>query len=167
MVAERVPQRRWLVLLAMLLIGLLVAGVFSLWSLANASRWTEHSSRVRLAVAQLLKSVTDAETGARGYVVAGEPAFLDVYETSAVAWKAELDDLRMLVADNSAQQQRVDRLGKVIGARFELLSNLRSRFNSGARGTALTSVMLDGKRVMDEARGYFSEIESEEVRLDE
>ena len=110
---------------------------------------------------------TDGETSVRGYIVAGEPAFLGGYRRAVDAWKPELAALRKLANESPAQQQRLDRLEGTLGGRLEFLADLRKHFDDGARGAELTPMMLDGKRAMDAARAVFSEMETEEVRNDD
>ena len=54
-----------------------------------------------------LAVVTDAETGQRGFVITGDPSYLEPYIAARQGLNAELDDLERLTADHPAQNARV------------------------------------------------------------
>src|SRR5947209_45297 len=144
-------MRRWPlapVLLQLLL--LLLGGIYSLSNLSDATRWVRHTDDVRVALGKLLTTCTDAETGVRGYVVAGEPSFLEPYDRAVSTWDDQLDRVRILTSDNSEQQQRLSRLRQVVGQRLDKLTMTRAAYEAGQRGAELTAAMLSGKRTMDE-----------------
>ncbi|HMC95074.1 MAG TPA: CHASE3 domain-containing protein, partial [Polyangia bacterium] len=72
-VAKKAPILR---LSFVIVVLLLLGAVYSLSSLARATTWVRHTDDVRVAVGHLRSTLLDAETGARGYAVAGERAFL-------------------------------------------------------------------------------------------
>jgi CHASE3 domain sensor protein len=87
--------------------GVVSAGVFVvlLAYLITTMNWVEHSERVIGNANQIGKEMVDMETGLRGYLLAGDEAFLQPYRPSKVA--ANLAGLMKLVEDNPTQ---VDRL---------------------------------------------------------
>ncbi|MBX3628227.1 MAG: CHASE3 domain-containing protein [Rhizobacter sp.] len=81
---------------------------FSTRSLAEADRWNTHTYKVLGLGDQTLSAMVNMETGARGYMLSGEDAFLAPWkegqETFAKAW----DEVKKLTADNAEQQKRLD-----------------------------------------------------------
>jgi len=60
----------------------------------------------------LIAQTVNAENGHRGYVVTADETFLEPYLHVRGAIPAEMEQLRTLIADNPAQQLRLDALGK-------------------------------------------------------
>ena len=56
------------------LAGILVVQILNLLSLAN---WVDHTDRVISQVTMTQKLILDQQTGRRGYMIGGEPKFLD------------------------------------------------------------------------------------------
>jgi len=108
----------------------------------------------------------DGETGVRGYLIAGEKAFLEPYERAVSDWPGQFDQVRSLTSDNALQQQRLSHLEQLIHQRFEMLDIERRAFDRGAREKELVASGLEGKRVMDEIRALLNDMEREEIRLD-
>nr|GEU28343.1 two-component sensor protein histidine protein kinase, putative [Tanacetum cinerariifolium] len=69
--------------------------------------WVEHSERVIGSANEISKEMVDMETGLRGYMLAGDEAFLEPYVLSKPKAAASIETLLKLVEDNPAQ---VDRL---------------------------------------------------------
>ncbi|WP_324288538.1 response regulator [Pedobacter sp. SL55] len=68
----------------------------------------------------------------------------------------------MATKDNAFEQQKLQELRKIIDKRMEiLLSTIQTKKNKGA---ILESVLLEGKRYMDEARQIIRDIRNEEKR---
>ncbi len=59
---------------------------------------------------EILKLLDDAETGQRGYVITGEPRYLEPYHSSRAVIDQRLREVRYLTRDNPRQQHRLDRL---------------------------------------------------------
>jgi CHASE3 domain sensor protein len=74
----------------LLLVLLLLLAIFSLRAQISAAGWVEHSDDVRLATSHLLRTLLDAETAERGYLITLNPQFLEPYERAGETWPAEL-----------------------------------------------------------------------------
>ena len=92
--------------------GVVSAGVFVvlLIYLITTMNWVEHSERVIGSANEISKQMVDMETGMRGYLLAGDEAFLEPYVLSKPKVKASIETLLQLVEDNPAQ---VDRLRNI------------------------------------------------------
>src|SRR5437016_10350922 len=63
-------------------------------------RLVAHTHEVLAALEALQSTVTDAETGQRGYVLTGREQYLEPYRTALKAVPARLARMRSLTADN-------------------------------------------------------------------
>jgi len=125
-----------------------------------------HTQEAVDALNDVLITVLDAETGQRGYLIVGEPAYLEPYYRAVAAMPGQLDRLTALTADDPEQQQRSVRLGQQVAARLDVLKRivaLRQRDAEAARRALLGG---DGKPEMDAVRATVAEMEEvEKARL--
>jgi signal transduction histidine kinase len=78
--------------------------------LAVDAAWVGHTFEV-IETAQRLRAITsDAERAQRGYLLTGDPAFLQAYESRVVHSRELLEQFRQLTADNREQQRRIPNL---------------------------------------------------------
>ena len=90
--------------LALLVAGLSVFLLFNqVATLGRARAWVYHSRAVIEASQQLRSSIEDAEQGERGYLVTGDPAYLEPYSRASAELPTEESQLQALVADNPAR----------------------------------------------------------------
>src|SRR5215207_3635809 len=76
---------------------------YAIDSQAVAAEWVSHTFAVKGRIASLLSSVKDAETSQRGYILTGNPAYLEPFENAAKTLPGELKALTELTIDNPAQ----------------------------------------------------------------
>ncbi len=109
-------------------------------------------------IQNLLSSTKDAETGQRGYLLTGEEAYLEPFNSGKTAIDGELNRMRTLIARNVEQQQRLDQLQAVIADKLsELLSTIELR-KAGKSDQAMAIVRTDhGKILMDRIRALVEE----------
>ena len=136
--ARKGTGRCWLTTLLVLFL-LTFGGIYSLFALGRAHAWVMHTDEVRVVLADLQSILVDAESGMRGYAVAGDPTFLEAYDRARSAWEPRFDRLRALTRDNPRQAERLDRLGALLRERFALLEELRSARQAGAPGSRARS----------------------------
>jgi methyl-accepting chemotaxis protein len=132
--------------------------------LVESSFWQAHTQEVLRNSQSILRLMVDAETGARGFVITGEDAFLEPVEESSVLLDAAFDDLRRLSADNPAQQARLNRLEGSRRTRIDLLRKLIDKRRTEGAEAALPLVR-EGKREMDDLRKGFEEFDGVELAL--
>ena len=138
----------------------------------NASRliendgWVKHSHQVRTDFALLLSHLKDAETGQRGYVLAGDDSYLAPYRFGTSAVAPTLDGLRKQTADNPNQQRRLGALSPIIETRLaELRESIDLRRNQGLDVALKYVVSGAGKNHMDQVRSIIAEADQEERTL--
>lgn len=96
-------MQRALIFPLILAIGL--AGIF-LWQvrgLLQINKWVDEGDQIISKAEHLGLSVTEMETGVRGYILFGTKDYQDFFQKSEVDIPAEIKDLKNLLADNPAQ----------------------------------------------------------------
>ena len=127
-----------------------------------------HTYQVIGATRAALLAAEDAETGQRGFIITGDPAFLEPYEKARnQAIPASLADLERLLVRNRGQQKRLGRLRDLIHKQFdEIQTTIYARQNRNFEAArVLIESRMGGKDVMDEIRAVVSQMDSEEQKL--
>jgi len=165
---SRVPSRpSWSFLAALGAVVLLMAWtLFALGQLRRASQWVTHTDEVRLGVSRLENGLIDAETSQRGYLVTGEPVFVSRYERAKADWSSAFDAVQRLTADNPRQQNRLAVVHKLIGRRFDEMSDTMNARDRGVPSSRLASELLEGERHSEELRGAIGAVLGEEETLE-
>ena len=87
----------------------------------NEARVT-HTHDVLTSLHLVMSTVKDAETGQRGFIIAGDPIYLKPYDAARAAIATQLDQLQSLVADNPEQADRVRKLRETVDLRLKSLA---------------------------------------------
>jgi len=151
------------------LTALVATGVLSYMNtakLTSTAAWVSHTHQVLEAKEAILSLLKDSETGQRGYLITGEPRYLDPYNNAVTALGQSVSKLRELTADNPAQQQRISALDPLISAKLQELKETIDLRTSAGFDAARKVVLTDkGKQVMDGIRAKLTEIETDERSL--
>ncbi len=125
-----------------------------------------HTHEVLDALAQTLASVTDAETGQRGYVITGDKAYLEPYHAANKRLLELTARLSLLTGDNEYQQAELTKLQALVAGRVGVLEKVIAARDLGgldaARGLVLTG---EGKRQMDAIRAQVAAMQEREQEL--
>ncbi len=156
--------RRLLVALVTPVVLLIAAGAVlgaQVAHMADDARWVEHSNEVIGKTFELQKLIIDQETGVRGFLVNGNRTFLEPY-LKAKPLEA-VKELRALVDDSPAQQDRVDEVRR----RYE---GWLEETRPGIEGTAFDDArsdefMLERKARMDNLRAGVDDLLTVEFGL--
>jgi CHASE3 domain sensor protein len=98
----------------------------------------------------VFSSLKDAETGQRGFLITGKPAYLEPYRVSLDACLMHLTDLRRLSADHPAQHQRLAALALLVAARLsELKERIALRETHGLTGARQPIMTQSGNDLMN------------------
>jgi len=150
----------------LLLAGIGIVAYRGINSLANTSRLVTHTHEVLEHIANVLSLVQDAETGQRGYIITGDEAFLDPYQTGIASVPSVVKELRQLTADNPNQQKRIDEAEPLISAK---LAELKQTIDLRRKGNLEEATKIvhrgEGKKFMDDLRGVMIQMEREERGL--
>lgn len=133
----------------------------------RSAAWVGHTHQVRTGIADVLQSLTDAESAQRGYILTGEPSFLIRIETASALARARMAELDKLTKDNPGQQARLDRLRPRLATRLRLIEQTVALRRTGDAVAAIRTIRTgEGVRAMDDVRQIVAELDAEEVRLE-
>ncbi|HEX7931968.1 MAG TPA: response regulator [Paraburkholderia sp.] len=151
-----------------LLVGLITIGVFVglIAYLVSTTSWAEHSERVVGKANEMLRLAVDRESSMRGFLLTGDESFLGPYENGGPQFKANLDELQRLVADNPLQ---VERLKRIAAIQQRWSGYAESMIDARRRLQEVASVVASGrgKTEFDETRKEFNDFLDVELRLRE
>ncbi len=105
---QALGRRLTIALITPLLLLIAVAGVLGaqILRMTDDAHWLDHSDEVLAKTSGLTKQIIDQETGLRGYLVTGDPLFLQPYRLANPLER--IDQLEALVSDSRAQVSRVE-----------------------------------------------------------
>ena len=159
---------------ALLVVALVADAVLSLHNIrevATSVQWVSHTNEVLTRLETVLSTLKDAETGQRGYLLTGEPAYLEPYRDAVDRLPRQIADLRQVTLDNPAQTVRVLRLDQLASEQLAILRRGldlfalepdRGRALAAARQTVLSG---QGKPTMDAIRGEVDQMQRVEWDL--
>lgn len=134
--------------------------------LIDSADWVTHSHRVLDQLEAMLLTMDDAETGQRGYVIAGQERYLQPYQGARDAAEQRVKSLRELVSDNPIQQHRLDALEPLVASKFaEMQEVIDLRRDKGFEPASKELLTDKGKNEMDAIRKLIAEMEDEENNL--
>jgi methyl-accepting chemotaxis protein len=155
--------------------SILIAGlIVNLVSLASsktqqdATRWTEHTYQVLRAVDDMVAGMVNQETGLRGYLLAGNDAFLEPQKAGELQFKSAFELGKSLTSDNAAQQKRFSDLEALAkGWGTEVLEREISLMRDPSTVDQARAMEIDGagKKYMDSIRTIAKQISDEEASL--
>jgi methyl-accepting chemotaxis protein len=150
----------------LLLAGIGAVAYRSISTLTSTSHLVTHTHQVLEHVAEVLSVVKDAETGQRGYVITGDEAFLEPYQTGTTDLPAIVKELRELTSDNPNQQKRIDEAETLIAAKLaELKQTVELRRKGNLDEVNRIVRGGEGKRYMDSLRAVLAQMDREERDL--
>jgi CHASE3 domain sensor protein len=124
---------------------------------------TLESSAIQAEVSGVFKDLTDMETGQRGYLLTGDPAYLQPYTDAKGRIETNFDSLRARLADRQREQSlesQLESLAKLKQAEIERTITLRQQ---GYRRRSFKLVDTnEGKDYMDEIRRIASSLSAAE-----
>lgn len=153
------------------LAALLAIVAVNLWLVRQARVYSNTVTAARLqrsAVVDLRNMLDDAETGQRGYLLTGDPVYLDPFINAKQSIPAQLDRVRTLMANASEQKGPVAKLVPIVNEKLAELQRAIDLFNAGKRDDALASVRTNqGLVLMQNAKGLLvSIVERAEADID-
>jgi signal transduction histidine kinase len=137
-------------------------------SLREETDRVTHTLEVQRALDAVLYHVTEGDSAARGYLLAGGATPRTEYETSQQELARALERLQDLTRDNPAQQDRLEQLRHAIAVRLERLDQTIAIMQSSGREAALSHAReTDAARARTDIRSIAEAMEhEEEVRLE-
>ncbi|OWA34065.1 hypothetical protein B9G55_17180 [Saccharibacillus sp. O16] len=125
-----------------------------------------HDMEVHDRANQIEKNAVDMETGQRGFIITGEDKYLAPYNTGKADWEANYKALYELVADNPAQQAKLDEIKSKIEEWIQVAGEATISMKRAGDSAGLQQFFVDdpGKQDMDAFRqlvGTFADTEKE------
>jgi methyl-accepting chemotaxis protein len=151
-------------IVVLVLVGVLARQV-SGW-LSETTDWVEHSMEVEATMQKALTRMIDAETGARGFLITGEEAFLEPYVSAQADVTRLLDRAAALTVDNPTQHARIEAARGPAAQRFNGLAiGIEQRRRGVSDDATAKTTLASGKLAMDQLRADFTTISDAEVEL--
>jgi diguanylate cyclase (GGDEF)-like protein/PAS domain S-box-containing protein len=164
--ADRPLLHKGLFVVAIPLSVVVLLGTSFLGALREAdatSAMVERSFLITDTIDDVLLDLVDAETGVRGYLLTGRVEFVEPYVRGSRSVPLDLAELRELVAATPVQAAAVQRLEPVVQERMAILKRILA-MPPEERADVPTSVLLEGKTAMDEARDILGDMTQAEAR---
>ncbi len=161
--------RKLLVSFAIPLFALVVvafAGHATTTTLLANQRWVTHSYQVRGQIGHLERLMFEAETGQRGYLLTGDDALVQRYESAVKEIDRSFTSLRALTPDNPQQEKRLDALKPAIDGRVTALRDIYLlRKNEGFDPAEKLVAMGKGQADMQKSISILEEMDQDEAQL--
>lgn len=132
-------------------------------------RWVIHTHEVINSAEQLLSTMTDAETGQRGYLLTRDASYLEPYHYGVLSAKEHHATLLRLTVDNADQQKRLNTISELMEKKFVELAETITLMQKGDETSQNESLMIvrknSGKQYMDEIRSCLRDFNGAEIIL--
>jgi signal transduction histidine kinase len=128
--------------------------------------WTEHGYQIIAELEASYATLKEAESEQRTYLFTGDESSLNSIKASANKFRAQLDRLESLTADNPGQRARLERLDALGFERINTLwSRVRLKHEIGEEAVKQEVLAESGRREMTEIYSLIDEIRREEESL--
>ena len=131
---------------------------------AQSAGWVAHTHEVSAALETTLRHLLDMETGMRGFGLTGNPNSLEPFHAGRDHVPGALQHLRLLVADNPAQEQRASTLTRQANAMVEDCEAIVAARRDTEKIPTVAQIEK-GKLLTDATRVTIAQMEAEEELL--
>ncbi|MFT3692520.1 MAG: response regulator [Kofleriaceae bacterium] len=162
------PPKALAAIIAALVAAAIIAGLSwrSLITRSAAADAVHHTEQVEAELNAIVSSITDAETGQRGFLLTGAERYLEPYTQARQKLPGQLSTLRQLTSDSAEQQGRLNELEPVVTTKLEELNETITLEREKHHDQALELVRTDkGKNTMDHARALIDAMTKHEQAL--
>lgn len=155
---------------SVLLVLSLFSSLYSIHEMSESSKLVNHTNEVLISAEDILASVKNGETNQRGYLLTGDPLFLNSYELSYKRALRALTLVKGLTVDNSVQQKNLEEAKSFIILRFEKMKQIIDLTKTHPYFTKNDSLeryreIMNGRQIMDNFKTVVERIKNEETRL--
>lgn len=144
-------------------------------SMVEDNHWVVHTHKAIARAQELLNLVVDMETGQRGYLITGDPVFLEPYHLALDVWRQKIQTLAAQVSDNPPQVARLNRIDdihktwlKESGEKEIQQRNLVNKGEADMQSVVALTKQQTGKQLIDQIRSEiarFIEIEQQLISV--
>ncbi len=148
--------------LATLVLTLSMAWLFlSAYHLLAAQTELANLDNFRYQLISLQRTLVDAETGQRGYLITNNVTFLEPYKDGPKKAAAQLAQLNKLTKHFPELQPKIELLREYSAAKFRIIdASIQVQLNAGAYASHLTVSKDKGKQVMESIELIISEMDA-------
>jgi len=163
---------RKLIFVIVVVAGLLAVntwlGFNNIRQMRSESMSVSRTRDILFALGDIISLAKDAETGERGYIITGEPTYLDPYNSAVARLDEQIKLLEQLTAHNPTLQGRIPALKNRIADRLRILEEgILLRKEKGFDAARQNVLMGHGKAEMDELRKQIDEMVKIEAKIRE
>jgi PAS domain S-box-containing protein len=128
--------------------------------------WVLHTRQVLYELQQTETLLLDAETGQRGYLLTGDPSYLDPYDRAITQVDGHIANLARITPDNPAEQANAAQLGIFAHKKLAELTETIALYRAGKADQARAIVFSGrGKTDMENIRRIIAVMQHEETDL--
>ncbi|MEO7400596.1 MAG: CHASE3 domain-containing protein [Polaromonas sp.] len=125
----------------------------------------ESAQKTRGAISKLVQQVLDAETGQRGFLLTGDPRYLEPYNTATADISQNLDAMRPLFAPSQEQLGDFDLLSRHVSRKLaEMDLSVRMRREGNEDGWKFVLTTDVGKEQMEAIREQTAKLMASSIR---
>ena len=165
---KQIPNQILMAVLASI-VGLLVTnawlGYENIEQMRQGSLAASRNRSIIVALENTIALVTEAESGQRGYLITGEPEYLEPYRKALANIDGQIKFLEHATANNPVQRTRIPELKRRLETRIQQLQQrVEARASEGLDAARQAILLNRGKVEMDDLRQHVAEmvrIESE------
>jgi signal transduction histidine kinase len=140
-----------------------VAAMIAISRYSNSAQWVEHTYEVKVATGRVESTLSEAARDRLSYITAGDPSYLQRYESAKKELSDDLLRVRELTLDSPLQQNNFNRLETLVNQRIALLQTSLDTRASGQPDTSLqTSVSLENTKLASDVAGVLVEMQNQE-----
>ncbi len=127
-----------------------------------------NSFAVRNALHRVEQALVDAETGQRGYLLTGNPQYLQPYEQAGRAVGSAMTALNKAVSGEPQQESRAAAISSLSNQKLAELADTLSVARTRGLPAAIAIVRSNrGQSIMDRLRGQFNDALAEQRRIEQ
>ena len=115
---QRVKIRLGFISAFVLLLAMAASTFWTVASFNARAGWVDHTQEVQRRLERLVALLADVESGSRGYVITGNPTFLEPYHTARDLVGNELTELDALTSGSPQRQDDLIRLRPLVAAKL-------------------------------------------------
>lgn len=176
---DNIPLQRKLLLSFFIPIALMLIVAFTVHentrTIVKDNSWVIHTQKAIARAQELLSLTVDMETAQRGYLITGDPVFLEPYHLAMDVWPQKVQILADQVSDNPPQVERLHRIDdiherwlKESGQKEIMQRDLVSSGEAKMQSVVSLTQQQTGKQLIDKIRseiGDFIEVEKQLINI--
>ncbi len=135
----------------------------------ESDRLGDQISDAQSVAERVLSTLKDAETGQRGYLLTGDPAYLKPYDAARARLDVDLARVGGASLEDPARDRRISHIRELAGAKLRELAGTVALVESGHAAAAIDQLRTDiGKQEMDAIRADVDALQADAtIRLAE